>query len=125
MPERSRSLRSDGVVEDTRVVLMTAPDQASAERLVRTLLEERIIACGNIVPGVTSLYWWKGAVERDTEVQIVIKTTAAEVPRLIDRVPELHPYEVPEVLVLRVEDGYGPYLSWVRECIGKAQMEQG
>ena len=110
---------------DTRVVLMTAPDQESAERLVRTLLEERIIACGNIVPGVTSLYWWKGVVERDTEVQIVVKTTAAEVSRLLERVPELHPYEVPEVLVLRVEDGHGPYLAWVRESVVKAQLEQG
>lgn len=105
---------------DTRVVLITAPDQETAENLVRTLLEERLIACGNIMPGVTSLYWWKGAVERDTEVQIVIKTTAAKVERLLERVPELHPYEVPEVLVLRVEDGHGPYLAWVRESVDKA-----
>lgn len=106
---------------DIRLALITAPDQEVAERLVRTLLEERIIACGNILPGLTSLYWWNGEVERGGEVQIIIKTTAAEVPRLLERVPDLHPYEVPEVLVLPIEEGFGPYLSWVRESVGVDQ----
>lgn len=125
MPERSRSLRSEAGSEEVRVALITAPDQQSAERLVRALLEERIIACGNIVPGLTSLYWWEGVVECSTEVQIIVKTTAAMVPSLLDRVPDLHPYEVPEVLVLPVDEGHGPYLSWVRESVGPAQMGQG
>lgn len=106
---------------DIRLALITAPDQEVAERLVRTLLEERIIACGNILPGLTSLYWWNGEVECGGEVQIIIKTTAAEVPRLLERVPDLHPYEVPEVLVLPIEEGFGPYLSWVRESVGVDQ----
>lgn len=111
--------------DQVRLALITAPEMDVAERLVHTLVEERVVACGNIVPGLTSIYRWEGAVERSTEVQIILKTTAARVPYLIDRVQELHPYEVPEVLVLPIEDGHGPYLSWVRECVGQAQMEQG
>lgn len=118
-------MRSEAGPGDIRVALITAPDRESAERLVRALLAERIIACGNIVPGLTSLYWWEGVVECSTEVQIIVKTTAAMVPHLLDRVPDLHPYEVPEVLVLPVDEGHGPYLSWVRESVGPAQMEQG
>jgi periplasmic divalent cation tolerance protein len=102
----------------TRVALLTAPDLAVAERLVQALVEERVIACGNIVPALISIYRWQGSMERSGEVLIIVKTTAAEVPRLLERVPELHPYEVPEVLVLPVEAGYGPYLSWVGENVG-------
>jgi periplasmic divalent cation tolerance protein len=111
----------DGV----RVALMTAPDLEVAERLVSALVDERIIACGNIMPALISIYRWRGSVERSGEVLVIMKTTTAEVPRLLDRVPELHPYEVPEVLVLPVEAGYGPYLSWVRECVGPMYEGQG
>ncbi len=102
---------------ETRVALLTAPDLEVAERLVRTLVDERIIACGNIVPGLVSIYRWQGGVERSGEVLIIVKTTAAGVPRLLGRVPELHPYEVPEVLVIPVEAGHGPYVSWVHESV--------
>jgi periplasmic divalent cation tolerance protein len=100
---------------------MTAPDLESAEKLVRALVEERIIACGNIVPGLLSIYRWKGGVERSGEVLIIAKTTEAEVPRLLERAPELHPYEVPEVLVFPVGEGYGPYLDWVLESVAPDQ----
>jgi len=99
----------------TRVVLMTAPDREVAERIVRTLVEERLVACGNIVPGVTSIYRWQGAIACDSEVLVVLKTSADRVPTLLGRASELHPYEVPELLVLSVESGYLPYLEWVRE----------
>jgi periplasmic divalent cation tolerance protein len=103
---------------EARIALLTAPDLEVAERLVQTLVEERIIACGNIIPALISIYRWQGAVERSGEVMIVVKTTSSEVPRLLERVPELHPYEVPEVLVLPIEAGYGPYLAWVGESVG-------
>jgi periplasmic divalent cation tolerance protein len=96
-----------------RVVLVTAPGQEVAESLVRRLVEEGLAACGNIVSGVTSIYRWQGAVERETESLIVLKTTAAAGARLVERVVELHPYDVPEVLVMPVDGGYGPYLDWV------------
>lgn len=103
-----------GAGTDVRVALVTAPDEATAERLVRTLVEEGLAACGNIVPGVTSIYVWGGRLERSNEVLIILKTAEAHVPRLTRRVPELHPYEVPEVLVLPVVAGHHAYLDWVR-----------
>lgn len=102
---------------DARVVLVTVPDTGAAEVLVRTLVEEGVVACGNILPGITSLYRWQGAVERATEALVVFKTTAAGAARLTERVPELHPYDVPEVLVLPVEAGHRPYLDWIAKNV--------
>ncbi len=111
---------SDEAAELTaRVVLVTAPDEAVAESLVGNLVEEGVVACGSIVPGVTSIYRWQGRVERETEALVVFKTTAAGAGRLVERVPQLHPYEVPEVLVLPVERGHEPYLKWISESVGE------
>jgi periplasmic divalent cation tolerance protein len=107
------------VVESAKVVLVTLPDAASAEALVERLVEERVVACGNLVPGLTSIYRWQGRVERAEEVLVLFKTTAEGAERLIRRVPELHPYDVPEVLVLPVEAGHGPYLQWVADNVGR------
>jgi len=100
------------------VVLSTAPDASVAERIGRTLVEERLAACANVLPGVTSVFRWKGAVETEAEVLMVIKTTADTVERTRRRLVELHPYEVPEVLALGVVDGHLPYLDWVRDEVG-------
>lgn len=100
-----------------RVVLVTAPDAAVAESLVRRLVQEGVVVCGNIIPGITSIYRWKEAVEHEEESLIVFKTTVTGARRLVERVPELHPYEVPEVLVLPVEDGHLPYLDWVSDNV--------
>lgn len=102
-----------GADTGVRLVLATAPSADVAERLVRTLVDERLVACGNIVPGIVSIYRWRGLVQRDDEVMLVLKTMAASVPRLLARLPALHPYEVPEILVLRIEAGSRPYLEWV------------
>ncbi len=106
---------------DVRVALVTAPDAGAAEALVQALVEEGVAACGNIVPGVVSIYRWQGQVERAAEVLVVLKTTAAAVPRLLERVPALHPYEVPEVLVLPVAAGHQPYLAWVAGSVATLQ----
>lgn len=100
-----------------RLALTTAPDAESAERIVRALLDEGLVACGNIVPGVTSLYWWNGAVQRDAEVLVILKTTASASRRLVERLPSLHPYEVPELLLVPVDGGHGAYLEWVAASI--------
>jgi periplasmic divalent cation tolerance protein len=112
------------VVESAKVVLVTLPDAASAEALVERLVEERVVACGNLVPGLTSIYRWQGRVERAEEVLVLFKTTAEGAERLIRRVPELHPYDVPEVLVLPVEAGHGPYLQWVADNVGREGGEE-
>lgn len=96
-----------------RVVLMTAPDPETARSLVRTLVEEELVACGTIAPAVTSIYRWAGKVEEATESLVIFKTTESGADRLMRRVPELHPYDVPELLVLPVEAGHPPYLDWV------------
>jgi len=94
-------------------VVTTVPDVLVSERLATTLVEERLAACANIVPSVTSIYRWEGAVQRDDEVLVVFKTTDDAVADLRDRIVELHPYDVPEVLALRVVDGSEEYLRWV------------
>lgn len=99
-------------------VLMTAPGADVAEKVVRGLLDERLVACGNIVPGAVSLYRWKGAVHRDEEVVVILKTVRRLVPRVLERARALHPYEVPELLVQEVADGNQAYLDWVEEECG-------
>jgi periplasmic divalent cation tolerance protein len=105
----------DGVDAHVRVALVTVPDDATAERLGRILVEERLAACANIVPGVRSIYRWQGEVQNDAEVLVVLKTTDTRGEELSRRVAQLHPYEVPEVLLLEVGGGHTPYIEWVRE----------
>jgi periplasmic divalent cation tolerance protein len=100
---------------DARVVLMTAPSPEVAESVVRVLVEERLAACGNLVPGATSIYWWQGAVQREAETFVMLKTTADRAAALVRRASELHPYDVPELLVLGVEDGLEPYIRWLAD----------
>ncbi|MBW3654706.1 MAG: divalent-cation tolerance protein CutA [Gemmatimonadetes bacterium] len=102
--------------EDASAVVIafsTAPDAATAERIARALLDEGLIACASLVPGLTSVYRWEGRVHADPEVLLLIKTRREKVPRLKERLPELHPYEVPELVVAPVEDGLAPYCKWV------------
>lgn len=96
-------------------VVTTAPDVAVAESLATRVVEERLAACANVIPGVTSIYWWQGEVQRDEELLVVFKTTAGTLPSLRERLVELHPYDVPEVLALPVPDGSEDYLDWVRQ----------
>lgn len=111
-------MAAEGTGAAARVVLVTIQGAAAAETLVRQLVEEGVVACGNILPGVTSIYRWNDKVEREKEALVVFKTTAAGAERLLSRVPELHPYDVPEVLVLPVEAGYLPYVQWISENVG-------
>ncbi len=100
---------------DLVVALSTAPDAEQAERIARALVEERLVACANLVPGLTSIYRWEGAVQAEAEVLLVMKTRRALVPRLKERLPQLHPYEVPELVVTPLVDGLDPYCRWVRD----------
>lgn len=100
--------------DEVRVVLVTAPDAESAERLARALVEERLAACVNLVPGVRSVYRWEGSVSEDEELLLVIKTRADRATALAARVGELHPYAVPEVIELAAVGGSARYLDWVR-----------
>jgi periplasmic divalent cation tolerance protein len=100
------------------VVLVTAPSLDVADRLVTTLVGERVAACGNIVTGVVSIYQWQGVVQRDEETLIIFKTSAGAADRLVARVQELHPYDVPEAVVLPVTDALPAYAAWVADSTG-------
>ncbi len=98
---------------DLILVLTTAPED-EAEALARRLVEEHLCACANVHAPMTSLYWWKGTIERDAESQIVIKTTRARLEALAARLAELHSYELPEMLVAPITWGSERYSDWVR-----------
>ncbi len=107
------------------VVLVTCPSRAAAGRLARALVRAQVAACVNVVPGVTSLYRWRGRIERSAEVLLIIKTTRAQVEALRREVVAHHPYEVPEVLALPVSAGHRPYLAWVRASVRPASRHRG
>lgn len=98
---------------DVCVILCTFPDADIAAEVGRALVEAELAACVNLVPGVRSIYLWGGAVQDDGEVLAVAKTAADRVADLTSRLVALHPYDVPEVLVLPVEAGHADYLRWV------------
>ena len=99
------------------MALTTAGSDADAERLARALVERRLAACVNVVPRVVSHYRWKGALQRDEERLLVVKTRAERVGALRAALVELHPYEVPELVVLQVAAGHAPYLAWLDESV--------
>ena len=91
----------------------TAPDADSAAALARTLVDERLIACGNVLPGVRSVYRWEGAVTEETEAVLICKTTADRADAALTRLVELHPYEVPAVTRFDACGGWPTFLGWV------------
>ena len=100
---------------DIVIVLSTAPDDDRAEQWARQLVDERLAACVNVHAPMVSVYRWQGRVERDRERQIVIKTTRDRLPALEARINELHSYELPEFVVMAVDQGSAAYLAWARE----------
>ena len=105
--------RDDGVV----IVLLTGPSGEELQQLATRLVEERLAACVNILPGVTSVYRWEGRVERASEALGIVKTGRALVGRLQARVLQMHPYDVPEVLVIEPTGGSRAYLDWVLDSV--------
>jgi periplasmic divalent cation tolerance protein len=100
---------------DFILVLTTLPADGEPEKLASQLVEERLAACVNILPAMRSVYRWKNAIERADERQLVIKTTRARVTALESRLRALHPYDVPEFVVLPIDSGSAAYLSWLTE----------
>jgi periplasmic divalent cation tolerance protein len=102
---------------DAIIVLVTAPTADKAAELARTLVEEKLAACGNVVPGLRSIYRWEGKVQDEPEALLILKTTAPLFQALKERVVAVHPYQCPEVLRLDVEEGHAPYLQWIRDNV--------
>lgn len=105
---------------DVLLALCTCPDEATAARIARVLVEERLAACVNRLPGVRSTYRWQGAVHDDAEVLLLIKTTRGRLPALRERLPALHPYELPELIAVEVTGGLPAYLDWVAAGVSPA-----
>jgi len=101
-------------VTDVVIVLTSVPVGDQGEALARRLLDDRLAACVNLLAPMTSFYRWNGAIERDVERQLVVKTTMERVPEIRARLVAMHSYELPEFLVLPVADGSPGYLEWVR-----------
>lgn len=104
-------------MSDRVVVLSTVGSAADADGIARELVERRLAACVNAVPGLRSTYRWKGRVENDAEVLLVIKTRRERLEALREALVSLHPYELPEMIALPIEDGHAPYLAWLDESV--------
>jgi periplasmic divalent cation tolerance protein len=103
------------------LVLTTINDRQQAENIAQTLLEARLVACVNVLGPCTSLYTWQGKLERATEYLLLMKTTAACEAALMARLQAIHPYEVPEVIVLPIAHGAPAYLHWITSTVEAPQ----
>jgi periplasmic divalent cation tolerance protein len=104
-------------VTDAIVALSTVGNAADAQRIARALVERRLAACVNVVPGVTSIYTWKGDITTDSELLMVIKTRREKLDEVRSALLELHPYEVPELVALPIEGGHPAYLEWIEDSV--------
>ena len=100
------------------LVLTSFPDAEAAAAVVRTLVEEKLIACGTILPAARSIYAWQGKIEDNAEASVILKTEAALYAKLEKRLTRLHPYDVPEIIAWEPGAVSKPYAAWVAECLG-------
>lgn len=101
-----------------RLVLVTASTVAEAERIAKKVVQKRLAACVNIIPKLRSIYRWEGEVVTESETLMFIKTTKKALPNLEKKIKKLHSYEVPEFIVLKIDDGSDDYLEWVGKSVG-------
>lgn len=99
------------------IVLTTVKNRVEAKRISEALVSEKLAACVSAVPNVSSVYRWQGKVKRSSEVMLIMKTSAKKLDKLMKRVKELHSYEMPEILVLKVDRGLPQYLKWMEESL--------
>ena len=98
---------------EAMVVFVTAPSAEKAAEIARTLVEEKLAACGNVIPGIRSIYRWEGKICDDAEALLVLKVAAKRLQELSDRIVALHPYQLPEVVATRIEGGNERYIDWI------------
>jgi periplasmic divalent cation tolerance protein len=100
---------------DAIMILSTVPDAEKAGEIARALVEEHLVACVNIVPGLRSIYRWEGKLADEAEVLCIIKTARDRFDQVAARIRQMHPYSVPEIIALPIVKGFEPYLEWVRK----------
>jgi len=99
------------------LVLITTKNHAEAERIAKKIVGEKLAACVNVVPNISSTYRWKGKIERSRETLLLIKTSGEKLDKLFERIKEIHSYEVPEIIALPIERGLPEYLKWLKESL--------
>lgn len=102
---------------ELRIVFCTVPDARVGEALARDLVEDRLAACVNLLPGLRSFYWWEGEIQDDAEALLVVKTDEGRLAELTRRIEKRHPYECPEVVALPIVGGSAAYMDWIRDCL--------
>ena len=107
------------MTDDAVIVLSTLPNSEKAAEVARILVEEQLCACVNLVQQVRSIYRWEGKVTEDQETLAIIKTLRTQADALSARLVSLHPYQVPEVIVLPLVGGHAPYLAWIADSVRK------
>jgi len=107
------------------VVFITAPNEEEGAKLARTLVEERLCACVNIMPKIRSIYRWKGEICDEPEVMMIAKSAATMAAAIVKRVRELHSYDVPEIICLPVATGSGEYLDWIDDSLKTDSEDEG
>jgi periplasmic divalent cation tolerance protein len=100
---------------DILIVLMAASGREEATRIAQALVSEKLAACANVVPAVTSIFHWKGRVQKNREALLIVKTTGRRYPALEKTMQAMHSYELPEIVAVRVDRGLDQYLEWVRK----------
>lgn len=98
-------------------VYITTSSRDEAERIGRTLVEERLAACVNILDGMTSMYWWEGELQSSQEAVLIAKTNNERLSALTERTAELHSYDCPCIVSLPIEHGYDPFLIWIHNSV--------
>lgn len=101
---------------DLKLVFCSAPNDV-AEGLARELVERKLVACVNVLPGATAIYRWQGALQRETETLMWMESAGEAMPALLEALTHLHPYEVPKILALDASDAHPGYLDWVRSQV--------
>jgi periplasmic divalent cation tolerance protein len=99
------------------VVFVTCGNRTEAENLASHLLEQKLVACVNIVPGIESWYWWEGKINRDQEILLIMKTVQSNFAPLEEAIRKIHSYAIPEIVALPILQGFAPYLNWVVESV--------
>jgi periplasmic divalent cation tolerance protein len=99
------------------LVLTTCPNQETAEQIALEVISNYSAACVNILPGLLSLYRWQGKIEKDQEHLLIIKTHKVKYPVVAKRIREIHPYQVPEIIAISINQGSSEYLAWLKQCL--------
>ncbi len=99
------------------VYFVTSPNMETSKKLAGMLVKEKIVACVNIIPSITSIYWWKDKIEESEENLLIIKTTNTNQNKLKEAIKKHHPYDTPECVGFPIQDGLEKYLAWIRDSV--------